>query len=72
MQLDRSNPRVVSPRGGVIPLRKAGNVFVVDLWVKRDLIGTSGCFHPAVSPSRAGAGRDNTTDRGTDRKPRES
>ena len=28
------NPRVVRPNGQSIPLRKAGNVFLIDLWVK--------------------------------------
>ena len=33
VHLDSKNPRVVRPRGDVIPLRKVGNVFVLDLWV---------------------------------------
>ena len=28
------NPRVVRPNGQSIPLRKAGNVYLIDLWVK--------------------------------------
>ena len=34
VHLDGSNPRVVRPKGDVIPLRKTGNVFLMDLWVK--------------------------------------
>ena len=36
VHLDSKDPRIVIPKGGVIPLRKAGNVFVVDLWVRKD------------------------------------
>ena len=36
VHLDAKNPRVVRPKGGVVPLRKAGNVFLIDLWVKAD------------------------------------
>ena len=34
---NRSDPRVVRPSGDV-PLRNAGNVLVMDLWVERDAI----------------------------------
>ena len=39
VQLDESDHRVVKPSGDIIPLRNAGYVFVMDLWVKRDAIG---------------------------------
>ena len=39
VQLDGSDHRVVKPSGDVIPLRNAGYVFVMDLWVKRVVIG---------------------------------
>ena len=34
MHLDSKGPRIVRPKGDVIPLRKAGNVFVINLWVR--------------------------------------
>ena len=35
VHLDSKDPRIVRPKGGVLYLRKAGNVFVVDLWVRK-------------------------------------
>ena len=35
VHLDSKDPRIVRPKGDVIPLRKAGHVFVVDLWVRK-------------------------------------
>ena len=31
--LEDKNPRVVSAKGNVVPQRRAGNVFLIDLWV---------------------------------------
>ena len=36
VHLDSKDPRIVRPKGDVTPSRKAGNVFVVDLWVRKD------------------------------------
>ena len=36
VHLDSKDPRIVRPKGDVIPLRKAGNVFVIDLLVRKD------------------------------------
>ena len=36
VHLDSKDPRIVRPKGDVIPLRKTGNVFVVGLWVRKD------------------------------------
>ena len=33
--LEDTSPRVVLATGKVVPLRWAGNVFIIDLWVKR-------------------------------------
>ena len=35
VHLDSKDPRAVRPKGDVILLRKAANVCVIDLWVKR-------------------------------------
>ena len=32
--LEDKNPRVVLAKGKVVPLRRAGNVFLIDLWVR--------------------------------------
>ena len=50
VHLDESDHRVVKPSGDVIPLRNAGYVFVMDLWVKRIVIGTSLVFHGKLEP----------------------
>ena len=34
VHLDK-DPRIARPKGDVIPLRNAGNVFVIDLWVRK-------------------------------------
>ena len=36
VHLDSKDPRIVRAKGDVIPLRKAGLVFVIDLWVRKD------------------------------------
>ena len=36
VHLDRKYPRTVRPKGDFIPLRKAGNVFVIDVQVMKD------------------------------------
>ena len=36
VHLDSKDSRIVRPKGDVIPLRKAGKVFVIDLWVRKD------------------------------------
>ena len=36
VHLDSRDPRIVRQKGDVTPLRKAGNVFVIDLWVRKD------------------------------------
>ena len=45
VHLDSKDPRIVRHKGDVIPLRKAGNVFVVDLWVRKDATGRRPGFH---------------------------
>ena len=51
VHLDSKDPRIVRPKGDVIPLRKAGNVFVVDLWVRKDATSRRPGFHRAgLSP----------------------
>ena len=45
VHLDSKDPRIVRPKGDVIPLRKAGNVFVVDLWVRKDATSRRPGFH---------------------------
>ena len=42
------DPRIVRPKGDVILLRKAGNVFVIDLWVRKDAHQQEARFSPAV------------------------
>ena len=32
--LEDKNPRVVLAKGKVVPLRRAGNVFFIDLWLR--------------------------------------
>ena len=46
VHLDSKDPRIVRSKGDVIPLRKAGNVFVVDLWVRKDATSRRPGFHP--------------------------
>ena len=36
MHLESKDPRIVRPKGDVIPMRKVENVFVIDLWVRED------------------------------------
>ena len=36
LHLDSKDPRKVRPKGDVIPLRKAGNVLIIDLWARQD------------------------------------
>ena len=51
MHLDSKDPRTVRPKGDVIPLRKAGNVFVIDLLVRKDATVMKPGFLPAgLSP----------------------
>ena len=45
VHLDSKDPRTVRPKGDVIPLRKAGNVFVIDLWVRKDATSRKPGFH---------------------------
>ena len=45
VHLDSKDPRIVRPKGDVIPLRKAGNVFVVDFWVRKDATSRRPGFH---------------------------
>ena len=45
VHLDSKDPRKVRLKGDVIPLRKAGNVFVVDLWVRKDATSRRLGFH---------------------------
>ena len=45
VHFDSKDPRIVSPKGEIIPLRKAGNVFVVDLWVRKDATSRRPGFH---------------------------
>ena len=51
VHLDSKDPRIVRPKGDVIPLRKAGNVFVVDLWVRKDATSRRPGFHLSESRS---------------------
>ena len=44
VHLDSKDPRIVRPKGDVIPLRKAGNVFVIDLWVRKDATSRKTAF----------------------------
>ena len=50
VHLDSKDSRIVRPKGDVIPLRKAGNVFVVDLWVRKDATGRRPGFHRQACP----------------------
>ena len=45
MYVDSKDPRIVRPKGDVIPLRKAGNVFVIDLWVRKHATSRKSGFH---------------------------
>ena len=45
VHLDSKDPRIARPKGDVIPLRKAGNVYVVDLWVRKDATSRRPGFH---------------------------
>ena len=45
VHLDSRDPRIVRPKGDVAPLRKAGNVFVIDLWVRIDTTSRRLGFH---------------------------
>ena len=42
---ERKDPWVVRPKGDVIPLRKAGNVFVIDPCVTKDATSRMLGFH---------------------------
>ena len=49
--IDSNDPRVVRPKGDVILLRKAANVCVIDLWVKKDATSRRrGLHRQAPSP----------------------
>ena len=51
VHLDSKDPRIVRPKGDVIPLRKAGNVFVVDLLGQKRCNQQEAGFSPAgLSP----------------------
>ena len=56
VHLDSKDPRIVRPKGDLIPLRKDGNVFVIDLWVRKDatsrMLGFTG--RPESSSLRRG------------------
>ena len=43
--LDSNDPRTVRPKGDDILLRKAGNVFVINLWVRKDATSMRPGFH---------------------------
>ena len=45
VHLDSKDPRIVRPKGDVIPLRKAGNVFVIEFWVRKDATSRRLGFH---------------------------
>ena len=45
LHFDSKDPRIVRPKGGVINFRKAGNVFVIDLWVRKDATSRRPGFH---------------------------
>ena len=45
VHLDSKDPRIVRPKSHVILLRKAGNVFVIDLWVRKDATSRQPGFH---------------------------
>ena len=49
VHLDSKDPRIVRPKGDVIPLRKAGNVFIIDLWVTKDATSRKPGFHQQAS-----------------------
>ena len=48
-QLDSKDPKIVRPKGDVIPLRKDGNVFVINLWVRKDATSRMLGFHRQAS-----------------------
>ena len=37
--LEDKNPRVVLAKGKVVPLRRSGNVFLIDFWVRGPGLG---------------------------------
>ena len=45
VHLDSKDPRIVRPKGDVIPLRKAEKVFVIDFWVRKDATSRRPGFH---------------------------
>ena len=45
VQHDSKDPRIVRPKGDAFPLRKVWNVFVVDLWVRKDATSRRTGFH---------------------------
>ena len=45
VHLDRKDPRIVRPNCDVILLRKAGNVFVIDLWIRKEATSRKPGFH---------------------------
>ena len=51
VHLDSKDPRIGRPKSDVILLRKAGNVFVIDLWVRKKRNQQEAGFSPAgLSP----------------------
>ena len=45
VHLGSKDPRIGRPKGDVISLRKAGNVFVIHLWVRKDATSREPGFH---------------------------
>ena len=45
VHLNSKDPTIVGPKGDVIPLWKAGNVFVIDLWVRKDATSRKAGLH---------------------------
>ena len=45
VHVDSKDPRIVRPKGDIIRLRKAGNVFVIDPPVRKDATGRRSGFH---------------------------
>ena len=45
VHLDGKDPRIVRPKRDDIHLRKGGNVFVIDLWVRKDATSRKPGFH---------------------------
>ena len=45
LHLDSKDPRIVRPKGDVILLRKAGNVLIIDLFVRQDATSKKLGYH---------------------------